>query len=115
MCVVPDQDGDGVMPKLGELAKVVRSKNAKPFRTTFDIIFSDSATYNRVVNQKVVTPESIAKLYNVDRDRITSFFEFPAGLAIKFTFRRMIKQGSIGDADIYGCGQHAPLLDIEVA
>lgn len=99
---------------IGQLAKVVRSKNAKPFRTTFDVIFSDEATYRRVVDQKVLTPEKIAALYKIDRSRITSFFEFPAGLAIKFTFRRGIKQGSIGDTDIYGCGQHAPLLDIEV-
>lgn len=103
------------MPTLGELAKVVRSKNAKPFRITFDVIFADAATYQRVVDQKVLMPETIAKLYNVDPSRITSFFEFPAGFAIKFTMRRGIKQGSVGDADIYGCGQHAPLLDLEVA
>jgi hypothetical protein len=104
------------MPRqtLGELAKVVRSKNAKPFRTTFDVIFNDAETYQRVVNQKVLTPKSIAALYNIDESRITSFFEFPAGLAIKFTFKRGIKQGSLGDTDIYGCGQHAPLLDVEV-
>lgn len=100
---------------LGTLAKVIRSKNAKPFRTTFDVIFSDAETYQRVVDQKVLTPDTIAALYKIDKDRITSFFEFPAGLAIKFTFRRGIKQGSIGDTDIYGCGQHAPLLDMEVA
>jgi hypothetical protein len=99
---------------LGELAKVVRSKNAKPFRTTFDVIFADQATYERVVQSRALTPETIAKLYGIDESRITSFFEFPAGLAIKFTLRRGIKQGSLGDTDIYGCGQHAPLLDMQV-
>jgi hypothetical protein len=103
------------MQRLGELAKVVRSKNAKPFRTTFDVIFADQATYDRVVNQKVLTPETVSKVYGIDAARITSFFEFPAGFAIKFTLRRGIKQGSLGDTDIYGCGQHAPLLDLEVA
>jgi hypothetical protein len=99
---------------LGDVAKIVRSKNAKPFRITFDVIFNDTATYQRVVEQKVLTPDTIAALYKIDKSRITSFFEFPAGLAVKFTIRRRVKQGSIGDTDIYGCGQHAPLLDLPV-
>jgi len=103
------------MPQtLGELAKFVRSKNAKPFRITFDVIFGNEAAYRRVVDQKVLTPERIAALYGIDRGQITSFHEFPAGLAIKFTFRRSVTQGSPGETDVYGCQQHAPLLDIEV-
>lgn len=100
--------------KLGELAAVVRSKNAKPFRLTFDVIFNDPEIYWRVKGAKVLTRERIASLYGVDPEEIVSVHEFDLGLAIKFTFRRRIPQGAPGDTDIYGCQQHAPLLDVEV-
>jgi hypothetical protein len=99
---------------LGTLAKFVRSKNAKPFRLTFDIIFNNKETFERVITQKVLTPETICSIYGVTRSDITSFHEFPAGLAIKFTLRRKKSQGSPGETDVYGCQQHAPLLDIMV-
>lgn len=99
---------------LGELAKVVRSKNAKPYRLTFDVIFDDKTKYDRVVSQKVLTKQSVAALYGIPEDQIVSFLEFPAGLAIKFTFRRPRTQCTLGETDVYGCQQHAPLLDVIV-
>jgi hypothetical protein len=50
----------------------------------------------------------------VDREEITSSFVFEPGMAFKFTLRRPAPQGSIGDSDVYGAQQHAPLLDIPV-
>jgi hypothetical protein len=99
---------------LGELAPVVRSKNAKPFRLTFDVIFDDPAVYRRVKAARVLTRERIAALYGVAPGEVLSVHEFDAGLAIKFTLRRPIPQGAPGDGDVYGCQQHAPLLDLEV-
>ncbi len=100
--------------RLGDLAQVVRSKNAKPFRLTFDVIFDDPAVYQRVKAAKVLTRERIAQLYGITPDRILSLHEFDPGLAIKFTLRRPVPQGWPGDTDIYGCQQHAPLLELEV-
>lgn len=99
---------------LGELAPVIRSKNAKPFRLTFDVIFDDPSTYERVKAARVLTRESVAKLYGVAPEEVLSLHEFDAGLAIKFTFRRRCAQGSPGDSDVYGCQQHAPLLDVQI-
>lgn len=99
---------------LGEVAQVVRSKNAKPFRFTFDVIFNDPAIYERVKAAKVLTRERIAELYGIAPGEILSLHEFDPGLAIKFTFRRPIPQGRPGDTDVYGCQQHAPLLNVEV-
>lgn len=100
--------------KLHELAQIVRSKNAKPFRITFDIVFSDLATYERVKAARVLTRETISNLYKISTHEIVSLHEFDPGLAIKFTLRRKLRQGDAGDTDIYGCQQHAPLLDVEV-
>jgi hypothetical protein len=100
--------------RLGDLAQVVRSKNAKPFRLTFDVIFDDPAVYARVKAAKVLTREGIAGLYGIAPSQILSLHEFDPGLAIKFTLRRHVAQGSPGDTDVYGCQQHAPLLDVQI-
>ena len=41
--------------KIYELAKVLRGKNAGPFRTTFDILFDTDEPYQRVKNSGVLT------------------------------------------------------------
>ena len=102
------------MAKLSTLAKTIRSKNAGVDLITFDIIFTARATYERVKRAKVLTRESICKLYRIDPARIADFVEFDPGNAIKFTIYRVRPSGSPGDPDIFGAQQYAPLLDIEV-
>ena len=99
---------------LGDLATLVRSKNAGPFRYTLDVVFSDDATYRRVVDSGVVTAERIAELYGLAVDAVTTVRTFDAARAIKVTLRRSIPSGSPGDGDVYGAQQHAPLLTLEV-
>lgn len=100
--------------KLSELAKTVRSKNAGVDLITFDIIFSDRSTYERVKRARVITRESVCALYRIPPERIADFVEFDPGNAIKFTIYRRHPSGSPGDPDIFGAQQYAPLLDIEV-
>jgi len=100
--------------KLGELASTVRSKNAGVNQITFDIIFPDCKTYQRVVESGAITRESIAKLYNIPQSRISDFVTFEVGNAIKFTIYRLRPSGSPGDWDILGCQQYGPLLDLEI-
>jgi hypothetical protein len=102
------------MMKLGDLASTVRSKNAGVNQITFDIIFKEAATYQRVLASRVVTRESIAKLYRIPDSRISDFITFDAANAIKFTLYRLRPSGSPGDWDILGCQQYGPLLDIEI-
>jgi len=45
------------MTTLGDLARLIRSKNAGPFVLTFDIMFDDKADYLRVRDSGVVTKE----------------------------------------------------------
>ena len=102
------------MAKLSELAKTVRSKNAGVDKITFDVIFTDRAVYERVKNARVLTRESVAKLYRIPAERISDFVEFDPANAIKFTIYRESPSGSPGDPDIFGSQQYAPLLEIEV-
>jgi hypothetical protein len=99
---------------LRELADIVRSKNAGPFRITLDILFSDPARYRLVRDSGAVTRETVARAYDIDPREITSFFQIDMANAIKITLRRPRTQGSFGESDIYGCQQHVPLLGIAV-
>lgn len=97
-----------------DLALVIRSKNAGPFELTFDMIFKDRAAFDQVVSSKVITKELIAKLYQIPVEKVLYFVEFPAANAIKATIVRPTDSGSVGDTDVYGAQQHAPLLDIRI-
>jgi hypothetical protein len=100
--------------KLSQLAKTVRSKNAGVDLITFDVIFRDREPYERGKRAKVLTRETVAKLYGLAAERIVDFVEFDPAFAIKFTITRLRPSGSPGDPDIFGSQQYAPLLDLEV-
>jgi hypothetical protein len=101
------------MVKLKDIAKACKSKNAGPFHITLDIMFDDAALFERVRTTGVLTPELIARLYGVREEEVL-FTEYSPALAWKATLPRRIPSGAVGDTDVYGAQQHAPLLDIEV-
>lgn len=100
--------------KLAKLAKTIRSKNAGTDKITFDIIFREKDTYEMVKKSRVLSRETVCKLFNISPEKIADFVEFDPAYAIKFTIYRDRPSGSPGDSDIFGCQQYAPLLDIEV-
>jgi hypothetical protein len=102
------------MMKLSELAKTIRSKNAGVDLITFDVIFNNRESYERVKMAGVLTRESVCRLYRIPPERIADFVEFDPGNAIKFTIYRLRPSGSPGVPDIFGAQQSAPLLDIDV-
>lgn len=55
------------MTTLGELSRLIRSKNAGPFMLIFDVMFDDEATYRRVIDAKVLTRPVFAAIYQVPR------------------------------------------------
>jgi hypothetical protein len=102
------------MAKLYDLTLAVRSKNAGVDQVTFDIIFRDRATYDRVVSSGAVTAESVCALFGIARDQMSHFVCFDVANAIKFTLYRPRPNGSPGDWDILGCQQYGPLVEMEV-
>jgi hypothetical protein len=101
------------MVKLRDIAKACKSKNAGPFELTLDIMFDDAATFEKVRASGVITPALIARLYNVPASSVV-FTEYPPAFAWKATIERRIPSGAVGDTDVYGAQQHAPLLDVEI-
>ena len=100
--------------KLYELAHVLRSKNSGPFAVTLDILFDDPKAYQRVKNSGVINKKSVAALYGIPESHITDFAAYDAGLGIKITFLRDTASGTVGDRDVYGAQQHAPLINLEI-
>ena len=101
------------MTRLKDIAKACKSKNAGPFHITLDIMFDDPKLFDRVRATGVITPALIASLYRVPVESVL-FTEYAPALAWKATLARRIASGAVGDTDVYGAQQHAPLLDIEV-
>ncbi len=101
------------MAKLGDLAQLIRSKNAGAFMLTFDVMFRDEAVYRRVLAAGVLTRQSFARLYRMPAEDVL-FFTHDAARAIKISIPRPYTQGDLDDGDTYGGQQHALLVDIEV-
>lgn len=99
---------------LVDLAKTIRSKNAGVDKVTFDIIFVDRESYDRVRRSGVLSRAAICKLYGIPDSRISDHVEFDPGMAIKFTMYRKVPSGSVGDPDVFGSQQYGPLLGVEV-
>lgn len=102
------------MARLDELTVAIRSKNAGVDQVTFDIIFRDRETYDRVVASGAITEDSICALYGIERSQMSHFVCFDVANAIKFTLYRPVPNGSPGDWDILGCQQYGPLISLEV-
>jgi Domain of unknown function (DUF4387) len=101
------------MTQLAALARLIRSKNAGPFELTFDIMFDDDATYQRVKNSGALTREVVAERYNLAVADV-KFFYCDHAYAIKASIPRPFFQGDPRDSDGHGGQQYAPLMDIEI-
>ncbi|HEY0185342.1 MAG TPA: DUF4387 domain-containing protein [Rhodopila sp.] len=101
------------MALLKNVAKVCKSKNAGPFELTVDVVFDTKETFQRVKASGVLCPALFARLYNVPEGHVL-FTPYDAAFAFKATFPRLVPAGDFGDTDVYGCQQHAPLLDVEL-
>lgn len=102
------------MPRLYDLTKVLRSKQAGPFEMALDALFHDEETYRRTKASGVITKELIASLYNIDVEDVRVLRWFDNGRALKITIPRSVPSGSPGDTDLYADQQHVLLEDIEI-
>ena len=101
------------MPKIRDLAKVVRSKNAGPFYLTLDIMFGDRQTYEHVKASQAINVNTVCSLYKVQPNQV-KIIPYDMAYAIKISLDRPVPAADVADTDIYGAQQHAPLLDIEI-
>lgn len=100
------------MPRLVDVASVIRSKNAGPYELTLDVIFKERFWYEEALRVKLISPATIARLYGVAEEDVLEIVAFEPANAIKATIRRPLVSGAIGETDVYGAQQHAPLLGL---
>jgi hypothetical protein len=96
---------------VGDVATLVRAKNAGPFWLTLDVFCDTDAGYERVAQSEAVTPESIGGLYGVPADQVR-IFRIPELRVVKVSFPRAVTQGSPFDRDMHAGQQHVPLLGL---
>jgi len=99
--------------KLWQVSKLIRSKNAGPFELTFDVIFKDHATYEKVRDAKIINAAWFAKTYRLTPE-VVSVINYDAASAIKVTIPRPVISGDIDDTDVFGGQQYGPMVDLEV-
>jgi hypothetical protein len=100
--------------KLVELASTIRSKNAGVDHITFDVICRDRRSFERVRDSGALDRTSVARVLGIDVVRVTDFVVFEPANAIKFTIRRPRPSGGMGESDLFGSQQYAPLFDVEI-
>ncbi|MBY0331973.1 MAG: DUF4387 domain-containing protein [Acetobacteraceae bacterium] len=98
---------------LREVSRVIRSKNAGPFIFTFDIMFRDAATFAAVREAGHLDRATVARAYGLSPNEVLSFEWHGFANAVKFSIRREVASGGVGDSDVYGAQQHAPLLELQ--
>lgn len=102
------------MPTIADVATIVRSKNAGPFKITFDIFFESTDAYRRAKKRGVISRDSVSRLYSVPGEDILGIYELDDLDAIKISMKRPLPAGDISDTDTHGSQQHAELLRIEI-
>ena len=98
---------------LGELARLIRSKNAGPFWMTIDAFFATASDFNRAAASPLTDPLVISALYGVPADAVQVFLLDQLN-AIKISVPRPVVQGVINDADLHAGQQYVPLLPIDI-
>ena len=101
------------MQRLDKIAKAIKSANAGASYLTFDILFADRSSFDRVVRSGAINKDRIATLYNAEPSRI-DIYECEPVLTIKVTIPRATASGGPEETDFDGTQQFAPLLDLEV-
>ena len=99
--------------KLKDIAQVIRSKNAGPYELTLDVLLKDQVMFQRIREAGIINKAVIAKLYRIPEEDVLSIVYFPNAKAIKATIVRPLPSGALGERDVYGAQQHAPLVNFE--
>jgi len=100
------------MVRLYDVAEVIRTKNAGPFKLAIDIFMSNREYYEKL--KKMLTKELIARLYNVSEKQVEGIYFVDEIMGIKITLIKTIPSDDIRNTDVYGAQQHGPLINLEI-
>ncbi len=101
------------MPKISEVCRHVRSKNAGPFWVTVDFFFKDEQSYTRYHASPTLRPELFQRLFGAD-PALVKYVPVPTLKMVKISYPRSNPQGWMGERDMHAGQQFARLLDVSV-
>ena len=101
------------MPKLREVCRHVRTKNAGPFWITLDMFFKDEASFDRYAQSPKLGVAQVAKLLGIEERSIKRFL-VPNLQVLKMSYPRRHPQGGALERDMHGGQQYVSLLDVEL-
>lgn len=98
---------------IGQVAELVRSKNAGPFWQTLDVFLADDESYRLVAESPSIDEDVIARLYRVAADDVR-IFRLPSIRVVKISFPRPTPQGGVEDRDMHAGQQHVPIAELHL-
>jgi Domain of unknown function (DUF4387) len=101
------------MPKLKDVCRYVRSKNAGPFWVTVDLFFDTADSFAQYHADPAISADSIASIYGVDRAHVKRF-EVKSLNMVKISYPRTAPQGGVVERDMHSGQQFVPLLDLQL-
>ncbi|OJD32527.1 caib baif family enzyme [Diplodia corticola] len=105
--------------KLGQLASVLRSKNAGPYEITFDVMFSSESVYRLVRQSGLLSPKTASEALGFPQEDIVWCGFFDPARAFKVTVPRVrdgkkSAAGGFMENDVHGSQHHLGLIDMEL-
>ena len=101
------------MPRLADVCRDIRSKNAGPFWITVDIFFADRQAFERYADAPALQPDKLAALFGVRADQIERYPVPDLGV-LKVSYPRRGPQGGVIERDLHGGQQYVCLVDVEL-
>jgi hypothetical protein len=99
------------MPKLKDVCRHIRSKQAGPFWITFDIYFNSRENFNRYCDDEALSTEAFASLYGAD-PTLVKRIPVPQLDMIKISYPRPTPQGGMVERDMHAGQQYVRLSNI---
>ena len=101
------------MPKLRDVCRHIRSKNAGPFWVTVDLFFKDDEAYRTYGADPALSAALFEHLYGAPADEV-KVFRIDTLNTVKISYPRTSPQGWRGERDMHSGQQCYRLFDVEV-
>ncbi len=101
------------MPKISEVCRHIRSKNAGPFWVTVDLFFLDEQSYAQYHASPALSPQLFQRLFGAD-PALVKYVPVPTLKMVKISYPRTNPQGWMGERDMHAGQQFARLLDVNL-
>ena len=101
------------VPKLKDVCRYIRSKNAGPFWVTVDLFFDSPETYRKHHDDPAISAHAIAGIYGVDAALVKRFPVQSLNM-VKISYPRTTPQGGVHERDMHSGQQFVPLLELQL-